>query len=163
MDGSISFLDCQLQRTNSNALSVSVHRKATHTDKYLNLGSHHPVHVKQGVVKSLFDRAWRVVKRESDLREEEKHLKQVLVNNGYPQPFIDENSRVRSVRPSNEETSTPLVVIPYVSGLSEDIRRICRRFGVRVVFKSAWNEFEISAIQIKRCVVTFGVAVWNSV
>ena len=50
------------------------------------------VHVKQGVVKSLFDRGRRVVTRESDLREEEKHLRQVLLNNGYPQPFIDKNS-----------------------------------------------------------------------
>ena len=91
------------------------------------------------MVKSLFDRARRVVTRESDLRDEEKHLRQVLLNNGYPQPFIDENSRVRSVRPRDEETSTPLVVIPYVSGLSEDIRGICRRFGVRVVFKSGMS------------------------
>ena len=48
-------------------------------------------------------------------------------------------TRVRSVRPRDEETSKPLVVIPYVSGLSEDIRRICRRFGVRVVFKSGMS------------------------
>ena len=26
--------------------------------------------------------------------------------------------------------------IPYVAGLSEDIRRVCRRFGIRTVFKS---------------------------
>ena len=80
-----------------------------YTHKYLNFGLHHPVHVKQGVVKSLFDRARRVVTRESDLWEEEKHLRQVLLNNG-------ENSRVRSVRPRDEEMSTYLVVIPYVSG-----------------------------------------------
>ena len=33
----------------------------------------------------------------------------------------------------------PLVAIPYVSGLSEDIRRVCRRFGIRVVFRSGMN------------------------
>lgn len=30
----------------------------------------------------------------------------------------------------------PLVVIPYVAGMSEDIRRVCRKFNIRVVFKS---------------------------
>ena len=29
------------------------------------------------------------------------------------------------------------MVIPYVRGLSEDIRRVCRQFGIRTVFKSA--------------------------
>ena len=30
----------------------------------------------------------------------------------------------------------PLVMLPYVSGISEDIRRVCRKFGLGVVFKS---------------------------
>ena len=28
------------------------------------------------------------------------------------------------------------MVIPYVAGMSEDIRRVCRKFNIRVVFKS---------------------------
>ena len=28
------------------------------------------------------------------------------------------------------------MVIPYVAGMSEDIRRVCRKFNTRVVFKS---------------------------
>ena len=35
-----------------------------------------------------------------------------------------------------EEEKSPLVVIPCVAGMSEDIRRACRKFNVRVVFKS---------------------------
>ena len=30
----------------------------------------------------------------------------------------------------------PLVVLPYVAGVSENIRRVCRKFDVRVVFRS---------------------------
>ena len=30
----------------------------------------------------------------------------------------------------------PLVVIPYVAGMCEDIRCVCRKFNIRVVFKS---------------------------
>lgn len=30
-------------------------------------------------------------------------------------------------------------MIPYVAGVSEDVRRICRKFGFRVVFKSGYT------------------------
>ena len=35
-----------------------------------------------------------------------------------------------------EKVKEPLVVIPYMAGMSEDIRRVCRKFNIRVVFKS---------------------------
>ena len=35
-----------------------------------------------------------------------------------------------------EREKEPLVVIPYVAGMTEDIRRVCRKFNIRVVFKS---------------------------
>ena len=31
------------------------------------------------------------------------------------------------------------MVIPYVAGMSKDIRHICRKFNIRVVFKSGWT------------------------
>ena len=30
----------------------------------------------------------------------------------------------------------PLVMLPYMEGRSEDIRQVCRKFGMKVVFKS---------------------------
>ena len=44
-----------------------------------------------------------------------------------------------SGRDEEQEEKEPLVVIPYVAGMSEDIRRVCRRFNIRVVFKSGWT------------------------
>jgi len=35
-----------------------------------------------------------------------------------------------------EESRSPVMMIPYVAGMSEDIRRVCRKFDIRVVFKS---------------------------
>ena len=35
-----------------------------------------------------------------------------------------------------EAGRTPLVVLPYMAGVSEDIRRVCRRFNMRVAFRS---------------------------
>jgi hypothetical protein len=39
---------------------VAVHRKATHTDKYLSFDSHNPKQHKSTVVKTLFDRADKI-------------------------------------------------------------------------------------------------------
>ena len=35
-----------------------------------------------------------------------------------------------------EEEKGPLVVIPYVVGMSDNIRWVCRKFNIREVFKS---------------------------
>ena len=35
------------------------------------------------------------------------------------------------------EKKDPMVVVPYMAGLSEGIRRVCRRFGIRTVFRSS--------------------------
>ena len=54
---SLPFLDILVIRLGNGELDVSVYRKPTHTDRYLNYSSHHPEHVKRRVVKCLFDRA----------------------------------------------------------------------------------------------------------
>ena len=88
-DSSLPFLDTLLQRKEDGSLGVTVYSKPTHTDRYLDFQSHHPHHVKRGLVRCLYD----------------------------------------TQRP-------PLVLLPYVSGVSEDIRRVCRGFGIRVIFKT---------------------------
>ena len=71
------------------------------------------------------------------------HLARVLKQNGYPSSFIRDASTPpmqetadTSGRDEEQEKKEPLVVIPYVAGMSEDIRRVCRKFNIRVVFKS---------------------------
>ena len=51
-----------------------MYRKPTYTDRYLNLLSHHPVDVKRGLVRCLFDRAKNIMHAEDDLLKEEQHL-----------------------------------------------------------------------------------------
>ena len=86
--GKISFLDCELQRKLDGSLDVTVYRKPTHTGRYLHYTSHHPVHVRRGVVRSLYDRARRIVSEEGNLKEEFTHLNNVFHENGYPEKFI---------------------------------------------------------------------------
>ena len=64
----------------------------------------------------------------------------------YPSTFIRASSTpptqtaedARGEQPQGRDRP-PLVVLPYVSGVSEDIRRVCRRYNLRVVFRSGWT------------------------
>ena len=138
-DGSLPFLDTHLRRKKDGTLNITVYRKTTHTDRYLNFRSHHPTHVRKGLVRCLYDRARKVTTTPADLRKEEAHLENVLKLNGYPTQFI----RVSATPPPRSQLELqgqpdeilPLVMLPYVSGVSEDIRRVCSRHNLRVVFR----------------------------
>ena len=93
-------------------------------------------------VRCLHDRARGIISTQDNLQKEVDHLARVLKQNGYPANFIrnasapptQETADVSS--PEEEQEKGPLVVIPYVAGMSEDIRCVCRKFNIRVVFKS---------------------------
>ena len=88
----IPFLDTLLKRKNDGSLDITVYRKPTHTDRYLNFQAYHPIHVKRGLVRCLYDRAKKIVCSQDGLQKEEKHLTAVLKNNGYPACFIGRSS-----------------------------------------------------------------------
>ena len=52
-DGSLAFQDTLLQKKEDGSLGVTVYRKPTHTDHYLDFQFHHPYHVKRGLVRCL--------------------------------------------------------------------------------------------------------------
>ena len=49
-DGFLLFLDTHLRRKKYGTLDITVYWKTTHTDRYLNFRSHHPTHVRKGLV-----------------------------------------------------------------------------------------------------------------
>ena len=51
----------------------------------------------------------------------------------YEQPGEDEDE----VDSGSEVQKMKTVVIPYVNDFSEDLRRVCRRYNIRVAFKSS--------------------------
>ena len=55
-----------------------------HTDQYLNLKSHHHLHQKLGVVKTLLNRSKKIVTEDTDKAAEETTIKKALQNCGYP-------------------------------------------------------------------------------
>ena len=118
-----------------------------HMDQYLHFGSNHPTHVKKGVVRCLHDRAREIINTQENLQKEVDHLARVLKQNSCPANFLHNASALPTRKTADtsspdegqEVEKGPLVVIPYVAGMSEDIRCVSRKFNIRVVFKSGWT------------------------
>ena len=134
----LAFLDTAVSREPDGRLTTSVYRKPTHTDQYLAYDSHHPQSVKRGIVKCLYERAKSLVTKPSVISEEKKHLSSVLVSNGYPFSFLQKLTKTGkpndSTKPAIDFKAT--AVLPYVKGVSEQLRRSLQQQGVRAVFKS---------------------------
>ena len=88
-NGSIPFLDTKITRKQDGTIKLSIYHKPTHTNQYLQFQSHHPLHQKLGVVRTLLDRKDNIVTEEEDRQEEDNNIKQALNQCGYPQWAIE--------------------------------------------------------------------------
>ena len=88
-EGGIPFLDT-FPRPQGENIVVAVYRKPTHTDRYLDFNSSHPVLAKRAVVRALMDRAENVCSDPEILAKEIDHLSKVLHYNNYPQWMINQ-------------------------------------------------------------------------
>lgn len=132
-NGSIAFLDTQITRDENGSISISVYRKATHTDKYLHFDSHHPVQHKRAVVRTLLDRAENISSSDIIKITEQNRVFETLKNNGYPEPFISSCKRQRSSSVHCEPKG--LVILPYIKGISEKIANILKKQSIKVAYK----------------------------
>ncbi|XP_072016570.1 uncharacterized protein [Amphiura filiformis] len=141
-NSSLPFLDTLIIKKPDGTTKLCIYRKPTHTDQYLQFDSHHPLHQKLGVVRTLLDRKDTIVTETEDQRKEELHIKQALARCGYPEWSInkvkaDKENPKPKVKPPKDsrERSKGLVVIPYVEGLSERVSRIFKKHGFSTSMK----------------------------
>ncbi|XP_068708218.1 uncharacterized protein [Montipora foliosa] len=135
-DYKLAFLDTAVSKEPDGRLTTSVYRKPTHTDPYLVYDSHHPQSVKRGIVKCLYERAKRLVAKLSVISKEKKHLSSVPVSNGYLS-FLQKITKTRKPSSNAEPTiEWATAVLPYVKGLSQQLRRCQQQQRIRAVFKS---------------------------
>ena len=148
-DGSIPFLDTIVKPEVDGSLSITVYRKPTHTDQYLQRDSHHHLSAKFSVIQTLSHRASTMCSNPELLQKEKEHLRKALTNCKYPKWALDkvEKRLNRSSRQVNdggnnnaqsanhEVQNKGHIVIPYTQGLCESIKKICGRYGIQTHFK----------------------------
>ena len=143
------------------SIRTKVYRKDTHTDQYLNFNSNHPLEHKRGVVRTLMHRANNIVSDPEDREREKEHVRSSLRLNGYPEWILKDNAVepdvIENVEPTEDEGEsdnegepnsdpqvTPIapvkrkrypIVIPYIKGTSEELRRIFKKYEVPCYFK----------------------------
>ena len=85
-NNSLPFLDVHVEHTKSS-YETKVHRKPTFTGQYLRWESFTPIKRKASLVSTLVHRALKICSK-SKLREEINRIKEILLNNGYPEDFV---------------------------------------------------------------------------
>ena len=142
-DGQIPFVDTLIVRKEDGTVKLLVYREKTHTDQYLNFQSHHPLHHKLGVVRTLIDRMEKVVTEEGDKKVEEDKIKQALKQCGYPDWMVkkvkQERANKQNKPKAKKSKETPSmrtsVTIPYIQGVTEKIQHIFREHQVAAAVK----------------------------
>ena len=120
---------------------MSVYRKPTHTDQYLNFMSHHPIDHKISVVRTLLERSQNLVSEPEEKKKEDIHVQDALRTCGYPEWSLQKARRqmkqMKSKKKEKQDAAVtrPLVVIPYVEKVSETVARIMKKYNVPCAMK----------------------------
>ena len=135
-EGSIAFLDTKKKtRQDDGSIIVSVYRKATHTDRYLDFKSHHHPEHKHSVVRTLMDRAKNIPSTEEEALRETKRVVEALTANNYPANFIHNGHQPNRQQEVNDTDQRGMVILPYAKGFSERIAKVLRSFNIKVAHK----------------------------
>ena len=123
-------------RLDSGLLDFSVFRKPTHTDKYLNFNSYHPLEHKNSVIRSLINRA-NVICDPQHVNEELSYVNNILKLNGYNNNIIDKISNQIEHPPinDNEPNDFKYISAPYIRGTSERTARILKKHKIKLAHK----------------------------
>ena len=123
------FLDTCTVIQEGGCLKIKIYRRQTLTDQYLNFQSNHPVQHKLDVIQTLHHRANSVITDPVDEESEMSHINNALKKRGYPNWSFDKAAKPKTKSPSTTE-SKGQVVMPYIKGTSEAIKRTFGNYGV---------------------------------
>ena len=163
----LPYLDSLPKVEEDGSVSFRVYRKPTHTDQYLQFQSHHPLVHKLAVIRTLFYRADTIVSDLSEQRQEKQHIKSALRTCGYPDWVYPKAEKTRDdtrKQPPVQSGSGRQcrITIPYVSGLSERLKKTFRAHNISVSFKP-YNTLRQQLVNVKdktprdnRCNLVYG-------
>ena len=147
-DGRIPFLDTCVSINQDGSTKISVYRKPTHTDQYLNFQSNHHLQHKRAVVNTLMLRA--LVTESDDRTRETQHVKQALKMNNYPEWMLT----IPHPKSTTEDTEEPqnekkiYASTPYIKGISERLQRAFRSHEVTLIQKPV-NSLRSQLVRVK--------------
>ena len=143
-DGSIPLLDTIVKPEADGSLPITVYRKPTHTDQYLQWDNHHHLSAKFSVTNTLSPEL---------LQQEMDHLRRALTKCKYSKwaldkvekrlnkstsetiDWVNNQGNIGAQAVTNEFKAKGQFVIPYTQGPCESIKKICGRYGIQTHFK----------------------------
>ncbi|KAL9953266.1 hypothetical protein ACROYT_G040655 [Oculina patagonica] len=138
-EGKIPFLDTCVHVNQDGSTKISVYRKPTHTDQYLNFHSNHHLQHKRAVVNTLMLRAQTLVTEDEDKTREAQHVKQALKVNNYPDWMLTiPHSKSGTKEPENEKKI--YASAPYIKGISERLQRAFKSHDRAKILFVLWND-----------------------
>ncbi|XP_074606463.1 uncharacterized protein LOC141859518 [Acropora palmata] len=149
-NGRIPFLDTCLHLKEDGSTKVTVYRKPTHTDQYLNFHSNHHLQHKRAVVKTLLLRAQTLVSEEIDRVTEIRHVKQALKANNYPDWMVTLPNAAPVSRVSEESVKERGIYasVPYIKGTSERLQRAFKSHEITLINKP-FNSLRSQLVRVK--------------
>ena len=138
LNNKLPFLDLCINVREDGGTKITIYRKPTHTDQYLNFSSNHPLEHKRSVVRTLTHRAKEFVTTSEDQECELKHVHNALRMNGYTEWALvipKQKAKTRPTSTNKGNTRPPSIGLPYVQGLSERLSKTFRKHGVSVYHK----------------------------
>lgn len=148
----LAFLDLLVLHNNDGSLLTDWFHKSTWSGRYLNFNSHLPLSYKRNTIKLLTQ---KIIQLSDPIFHSDnfRSLKQTLLENNYPNSFINSTinsvSYQNSILNSNQSVEiTPTLTnvqpkylsIPYVKLLHEQISHCLQKFDLKVVGTS-FNSF----------------------
>ena len=146
-DGKMPFMDVLFKRGEEDQLDRAAYRKPTHTGRCLSVDCLHPASVKCGILREFVIRAIKVCSDEESKKVEIEHIMTEMQGNGYPKKSIQRAARDQlkeaSVTPPSSKDSKDVDTnkeewqkarIPFIEGVSYEVRRIARDAGINCLF-----------------------------
>ena len=151
----LPYLDSLSKAEDDGSFSSRVYRKPTHTDQYLQFGSHHPLVHNLGVIRNLNYRADTVITSVEEQRLEKQHVVAALKKCGYPGWAFHKakKSKEDSLTATRGATAPvgskqTFVTIPYVATLSDRLKRTFKSFNIQASCKP-YNTLRQQLVNVK--------------
>ena len=119
----LAFLDV-LVETKDETISTSVYHKPTDAGQCLNFNSECPIRYKLSVIKSYIKRAYSVSSSWDLFNAEITRMKQILVNNGFPNSIVDTEIRtvMNNIRNQHQNQNCDKIKVFYCNQMNNNYK-----------------------------------------